>query len=414
MRALTLFLSIFGLSAFLSVSQPIEGWAGQNIQLAQTDMAQEAQDWEKIVDSNNPDDYFDFLQKHPNGVFRTTAESQIKRLLKQGGSAPAAAPQTTPPQAASPAPAPAKPEPEPAAQPAAATPAPDQPAAPAIRKIEPVRPAAQPTPPSAPVTVTTPPPATPAAAPQPSISPALEKVTLLRKNTQSEMRRLGCYSGPIDGNWDERSSESLRLFARRKGLVIASTDPTTDILERMLIEKAGICPAPACISTEVLRNGQCMVKACHNGLFLHSDGKCRSQPEKTAVQPAQPQQAETPAPAQQPAAPPAAAAPAAPAVVAPVVVKPAPAPEAPVKATPRPEKTQPAEVKKPPVKKTEPAPRRKPVEKKQPPKPVVREPAPRQEAAPAPRPEPRVVRKRKAKAPCSAAVKGLPEYDHCE
>ena len=358
------------------------------ILLAQADAASEQADWEKIVNSTNPDDFLDFITKYPEGIFRSTAEAQIKRLYLHTGSGPAT--QANPPAAAS-----ADPDPQPTA-PATAQPA--------IRQVVPNGPAT-PTQPAA--TVQQAQPATPTPAQQPaaattnadSLSPAAQQVLALRMDTQRELARVGCFGGTVDGRWDMRSSEALRIYARKKGIVLPSWDPTQDVLERLIIERGEICSAPACLVTEVSRNGQCVEKACPVGEQLSSDGRCRTASE-AAAEPAPPPRQPTAeaAPAQPAAVPLRPAAPAA----EPVARQPAaePAPRA-IERRAAPERRA---IEEPRRKRIEPAPR--PVRKaaKKPVRVEVVRPQ-RERAAP---------QKRRARAPCSAAVKGLPEYDYCE
>lgn len=355
-------------ATFVSLTGPgRSGETSSPLLLAQAEVATEQADWEKVVESTNPDDFFDFIAKHPNGVFRSTAEAQIKRLYRNS--------QNAAPAAAAPA--------APAAPPAAAASQDGIRVVPGIAappQAEPVVPA--------------------------ELSAEAQEMLALRTDTQRELARIGCFGGNVDGRWDTRSSEGLRIYARKKGIVLPSWDPTTEVLERLIVERGEICSAPACLITEVSRNGKCVEKACPSGEQVSADGKCGAAVQ-AVVAPAPP--APMPAPPQlTPAAPEAPAAAALP-------VAPAPAPAAPA-AVPAAIAPPPAVVEQP-AQSVAPKPAPKKETQRKAVKPardtVKRAPPPRVEPAP-PRREAQPPRKRKQLAPCSAAVKGLPEYDHCE
>lgn len=353
--------------------------AGESpIVLAQADAASEQADWEKIVDSTNPDDFLDFISKYPEGIFRSTAEAQIKRLYLHSGNAPAAA--------ADPAPQPTTPAP---AEPAIRQVVPNGPATP-TQSVAPVQQAQPETPPPA---------QQPTATNADSLSPAAQQVLALRMDTQRELARVGCFGGAVDGRWDMRSSEALRIYARKKGIVLPSWDPTQDVLERLIIERGEICSAPACLVTEVSRNGQCVEKACPVGERLSPDGRCRT-PSEAAAQPAP-----------QPPQPAAEAAPAQPAAVPLRPAAPAAEPTPPQRAEPAPRTI---ERRAAPERRVTDEPRRKRIEpESRPVRKTAKKPPARVEVV-RPQRERAAPQKRRARAPCSAAVKGLPDYDHCE
>lgn len=360
-------LSAMALAPLAGSLRAGEAGGDLTVLLAQAEVESEQADWEKIVDSTNPDDFLDFITKYPEGIFRSTAEAQVKRLYRHGGNTPAAPP-------------------------AAASTEPTQ-EAPAIRQVIP----AQPAPPAM-----SPPAQQPAAtaAPAESLSPAAQQVIALRTDTQRELARVGCFGGTVDGRWDARSSEALRIYARKKGIVLPSWDPTQDVLERLIIERGEICSAPACLVTEVSRNGQCVEKACPVGERLSPDGRCRTPSEAAAAAP--PPIAVSPAPVRSQGEP--AAIPLRPATPAEPAARQRavePAPRA-VERRAAPERRATEEPRR---KRIEPDPR--PLRK------AAKKPPARVEVV-RPRREQAAPQKRRARVPCSAAVKGLPDYDYCE
>ena len=136
--------------------------------------------------------------------------------------------QPMPAQAASaPAPAPAQPVPAVAAPP----PAPDQ--------QKPLK------------TVSLTPPAQQAAA-----APSTE----LKRDLQRELKRLGCYSGAVDGDWGARSKEALKDFIARAKQASLSIEPDEAALSAVKAQVGRVCPVQ-CGRNESKVGDRCVAKA---------------------------------------------------------------------------------------------------------------------------------------------------------
>lgn len=187
------------------------------IRLAQADFEAERQEWERIVGSQNPQDFIRFIEKYPNSVFRSAADAAVLRL---------------PPVADAP------PAQQPAASGQATTPA-----------------------------------ATPAPVAPAQTAPATGDDADIALAVQEELIRIGCLSGRADGDWGRRSEQALSEYSRRKGVALASLDPSSDVLDMLEGETRRVCLV-SCAVTEVAQGDRCVRKTCGRGEELNRRGQC--------------------------------------------------------------------------------------------------------------------------------------------
>jgi hypothetical protein len=79
---------------------------------------------------------------------------------------------------------------------------------------------------------------------------------------QKELQRIGCYSGPLDGKWNDASDKALAKFAEIRGSrtrSLASLEPNQVSLDAVSAEKNRVCPL-TCGPGTVERNGICVVQ----------------------------------------------------------------------------------------------------------------------------------------------------------
>jgi peptidoglycan hydrolase-like protein with peptidoglycan-binding domain len=94
----------------------------------------------------------------------------------------------------------------------------------------------------------------------PSTSPSLTVAALPEKNAadarasaatdraslaldmQKELKRVGCYSGDIDGKWGEGTRKAIRLFAEHAKVAVPSGEPTQVALDALMARKDRACP----------------------------------------------------------------------------------------------------------------------------------------------------------------------------
>ncbi len=115
-----------------------------------------------------------------------------------------------------------------------------------------------------------PPAAEPEARPQP---PHLSKGGLVR-SIKRELKRVGCYDGDADENWDERAlKRSIRQFVRYAKFSGAADEPNADFLDAVRGSDPGVCRVE-CGPRETERNGSCVAKGCPAGERLSRGGAC--------------------------------------------------------------------------------------------------------------------------------------------
>ena len=59
---------------------------------------------------------------------------------------------------------------------------------------------------------------------------------------QTELKRVGCDSGAIDGNWGPKVKDALAQFARHAKIELKSDYPTEDLLQQLSGRKEPVCP----------------------------------------------------------------------------------------------------------------------------------------------------------------------------
>lgn len=79
----------------------------------------------------------------------------------------------------------------------------------------------------------------------------------LRRDLQAELKRVGCYSGDVDGDWGDLSTDALARFSRETK---SSGTLTLATLEAVKNSKTGVCPL-ICSDGERLLDGKCVPKA---------------------------------------------------------------------------------------------------------------------------------------------------------
>jgi hypothetical protein len=145
----------------------------------------------------------------------TSSGTTTRQIVTEGKDAPAAeAPAPAAPAEAAPPPAKAETAPPPAPAPAPAPAAPSPPAEAAV-------PAPPPPPP-------------------PGLKP--EEVIVA---VQTELKRVGCDPGAIDGDWGGRSREALAAFGHFAKVDVGKLAPTPEILELIKGKAEVVCVGPA-------------------------------------------------------------------------------------------------------------------------------------------------------------------------
>jgi uncharacterized caspase-like protein len=113
---------------------------------------------------------------------------------------------------------------------------------------------------------------TPGPAPQADVS----------KSVQLELRRVGCLSGPADGEWNTATQRSLSLFNRNAGTKLDVKTASLDTLDAIKRKDGRVCP-PVCDHGFKADGDHCSKIVCAEGSFLNDDNECEKRKGKTPV-----------------------------------------------------------------------------------------------------------------------------------
>nr|WP_316398753.1 hypothetical protein [Bradyrhizobium sp. 33ap4] len=143
-----------------------------------------------------------------------------------------------------------------------------------------------------------------AALPSPQAPVQSTAPTELAKSLQTELRRVGCFTGSADGEWDTASRRSLERFNQNAGTRFDAKAASADALDAIKLKTARVCPLIC--GSGLRRDGdRCVKISCAAGYFLNGDDECekrkarhvpsaklerrnRDRDEEPAVRPARP------------------------------------------------------------------------------------------------------------------------------
>jgi uncharacterized caspase-like protein len=100
--------------------------------------------------------------------------------------------------------------------------------------------------------------------------------TEITKSVQSELRRVGCYSGSADGDWGEASQRSLSQFNRSAGMRLDVKTANADTLDAIRQKPSRVCPL-VCEHGFKADGDRCTRIVCAEGSFVNSDNECEKQ-----------------------------------------------------------------------------------------------------------------------------------------
>jgi uncharacterized caspase-like protein len=96
---------------------------------------------------------------------------------------------------------------------------------------------------------------------------------------QAELRRVGCNTGAIDGNWDIAAQRSLSLFNKNAGMKLDVKIASLDALDAVRSKTARICPL-ICDHGYKPDGERCVKITCKAGSFLNDDNTCEKKHDK--------------------------------------------------------------------------------------------------------------------------------------
>ena len=116
-----------------------------------------------------------------------------------------------------------------------------------------------------------------------SLTPAATPADLSR-SVQTELGRVGCFSGQADGNWNTSSQRSLSQFNRYAGTKLDVKVASTDALDTVKSRQSRVCPL-VCDHGFKADGDKCSKIVCGDGYVLNDDNECEKQ---RAAKPAKP------------------------------------------------------------------------------------------------------------------------------
>jgi uncharacterized caspase-like protein len=104
----------------------------------------------------------------------------------------------------------------------------------------------------------------------------------ITKSVQSELNRVGCFTGTIDGQWNAASQRSLALFNRHAGTKFDAKLASLDALDAIKLKPTRVCPV-ICDHGYKANGDQCVRITCAEGSFLNDDNECEKRRGKKPV-----------------------------------------------------------------------------------------------------------------------------------
>ncbi|WP_461356864.1 caspase family protein [Bradyrhizobium sp. USDA 4454] len=102
------------------------------------------------------------------------------------------------------------------------------------------------------------------------------------KSVQTELRRVGCLTGAVDGDWNAASQRSLTLFNRYAGTRLGIKTANLDTLDVIKLKQARVCPL-VCEPGYKADGDRCTRIVCAEGSFLNDDNECEKRRERKPV-----------------------------------------------------------------------------------------------------------------------------------
>jgi uncharacterized caspase-like protein len=102
----------------------------------------------------------------------------------------------------------------------------------------------------------------------------------LAKSVQAELRRVGCLTGTVDGDWNAVSRRSLTLFNKHAGTKFDTKLASLDALDAIKLKPARVCPL-VCEHGFKPDGDQCSRIVCAEGSFLNDDNECEKRRART-------------------------------------------------------------------------------------------------------------------------------------
>ena len=95
---------------------------------------------------------------------------------------------------------------------------------------------------------------------------------------QAHLKRIGCNTGNVDGNWDDSSRKALDLFNKNARTEFDTRLASLDALDAVRGKSDRVCPL-ICAKGQRAEGDRCIQIGCGSGTFLNSAGSCEKRRE---------------------------------------------------------------------------------------------------------------------------------------
>jgi hypothetical protein len=103
------------------------------------------------------------------------------------------------------------------------------------------------------------------------------------KVLQVELRRVGCNTGGVDGNWNAASRTAMELFNKHAGMRLEVKVASTNALDVVKSKVGRVCPL-LCEQGFVASGDRCVETSCDAGSFMNDRNECEKRREKPSRQ----------------------------------------------------------------------------------------------------------------------------------
>ena len=124
----------------------------------------------------------------------------------------------------------------------------------------------------------------PGQADQPVVPPASPQIAEadLARLLQAHLKRVGCNSGKIDGDWDEGSRHALDLFNKNAKTKFDIKVASLEALDAVRNQHERVCPL-ICDRGERASGDRCVEIGCASGYVLNSHGSCERERRREPI-----------------------------------------------------------------------------------------------------------------------------------
>lgn len=126
----------------------------------------------------------------------------------------------------------------------------------------------------------------PAGQKEAALAPSPPEVALspqeLSRQTQDELRRVGCLADAVDGDWNSASQRSLALFNNYAGTTFDTTKSSSEALDALKSKQGRVCPL-ICDYGSRADGDRCVKITCRAGYRLGDHNECEKGQRKTGA-----------------------------------------------------------------------------------------------------------------------------------